>query len=174
MEMDDELVRNYRRWLEADESGNDDEADAACRDLFAAVDREPIVPLAFAGQTMEAIADESARQAQRARRTRRAITAGGIAGTAAAAYFGAGLAISAASTLIVGGFDLLVRLIVSGAAGAEAGAGFWSVLSSIGRAASAFVSDPAITVVLLVLQGLAIGALITLQRLLGSDGESYK
>jgi len=63
---------------------------------------------------------------------------------------------------------------VNGAAGIQAGADLWSLAGSMARAASAFVADPKVTFVLLVLQGLAIAALVTLQRLLGSDGESFK
>jgi hypothetical protein len=172
--MDDELTRRYRRWLEADESGNDDEADAACRTLFQAADREEPIPLTFTSRTMEAIAAAAVRDAETARRTRIGLIAGGIAGGILTAYFTAGAALSFFVRALVWVFDLLVSLVVRGAAGAETGAGVWSVFASLGRAASAFVADPTVTFVLLVLQGLAILALITLQRLLGSDGETFK
>ena len=172
--MDDELTRPYRRWLEADESGNDDDADAACRMLFQAAEREEIVPLAFTSQTMEAIAAAAVRDAETARRTRIGLIAGSIAGGILIAYFTAGAALSLLVRALVWVFDVLVSLVVRGAAGAETGASVWSVFASLGRAASAFVADPTVTFVLLVLQGLAILALITLQRLLGTDGESFK
>jgi hypothetical protein len=174
MEMDEELTRDYRRWLEAEHIGTDDEADAACRAVFQAADREEAVPLTFTGTTMAGIAAEAARDARRAKQTRRALTAGGVAAGAVAAYFGAGPAVSVLSMALVAVFDLLIGLIVNGAAGIQAGADLWSLAGSMARAASAFVADPKVTFVLLVLQGLAIAALVTLQRLLGSDGESFK
>lgn len=172
--MDEELARSYRRWLAADENGNDDEGDAACRALFEAAERHDVVPLHFASQTMQAIAAGAAREAERARRTRIAITAGGVVAGVVAAYYTAGAAFSFMIRFLVWLFDALIGLVVRGAASAETGASLWGVLSSLGRAASAFVADPTVTFVLLVLQALAIAALITLQRLLGSDGESYK
>jgi len=50
----------------------------------------------------------------------------------------------------------------------------WCLLGSLGHAASAFVADPKVTFVLLVLQGFAIAALVALQRLLGSDGDPFQ
>jgi|SRR5687767_10112161 len=172
--MDDELTRSYRRWLEADGSGNDDDADAACRVLFQAADREAPVSLAFTSRTMDAIAAAAVSDAQSARRTRAAVIAGSIAGGVLVAYFTAGAVFSFLIRALVWTFDVLVALVVRGAAGAETADTVWSVFASLGRAASAFVADPTVTFVLLVLQGLAILALITLQRLLGSDGESFK
>ena len=172
--MDDELIRSYRRWLEADQSGNDDDADAACQAMFRAADREEVVPLAFTSRTMEAISAAAVRDAETARRTRMAVIAGSIAGGVLIAYFTAGAALSLMIRAVIWMFDALVGLVVTGAAGAETGASVWGVFASLGRAASAFVADPTVTFVLLVLQGLAILALITLQRLLGTDGESFK
>lgn len=172
--MDDELTRRYRRWLEADQSGSDEDADAACRALFQAADREEIVPLAFTSGTMEAIAAAAVRDAETARRTRLGLIGSGIAGGILLAYFSAGAVLSFLVRALVWMFDLLVGMVVRGAAGAETGASVWSVFASLGRAASAFVADPTVTFVLLVLQGLAILALITLQRLLGTDGETFK
>jgi hypothetical protein len=172
--MDEELTRSYRRWLAADDSGNNDEADAACKALFEAAERQDAIPLTFASQTMQAIAAGAARDAQRARRTRIMLTAGATASGVVAAYYTAGAAFTLLIRFLVWLFDALIGLVVRGAAGAETGASIWSVLSSVGRAASAFVSDPTVTFVLLVLQALAIAALITLQRLLGTDRESYK
>ncbi|MCA1652074.1 MAG: hypothetical protein LC753_18005 [Acidobacteria bacterium] len=47
-------------------------------------------------------------------------------------------------------------------------------MSGLGRAAAAFAADPKVTFVIIVIQGIAIAALFTLQRLLGSDGESFE
>ena len=172
--MDEELARSYRRWLAADDSGNDEEADAACRALFETAERQDAVPLTFASQTMQAIATGAARDAARARRARHALTTGAVAAGVVTAYYTAGAGFSFLIRFVVWLFDALIGLVVRGAASVETGASLWGVLSSLGRAASAFVADPTVTFVLFVLQALAIAALITLQRLLGSDGESYK
>ena len=174
MEMDDELRFGYRRWLEADDAGLEDEADEACGRVFqAAVQPEP-ASLAFTARTMQAIAAQAGSDARRAKQTRRvAMVTGGFA-LAAAIWFGAGFALSAMGTAFVALFDLLIGAAVKTAAGVQAGADLWTLLGSIGHAASAFVADPKVTFVLLVLQGLALAALVALQRLLGSDGESWK
>ena len=172
--MEEDLTRPYRRWVEADESGNDDDADAACRMLFQAAERDEPVPLTFTARTMERISAAAVRDSETARRTRIGLIAGSIAGGVLIAYFTAGAVFALLIRALVWMFDVLVGLVVRGAAGAETGASVWGVFASLGRAASAFVADPTVTFVLLVLQGLAILALITLQRLLGTDGESFK
>jgi len=174
MAMNDELTSGYRRWIEADLAGLEEEADAAFGSVFRAVAQDEPVSPAFTSRTMQAIAGEAARGAHRAKRTRRAAATAGGVGLVAAVYFGAGFAVSAMRTAVLGLFDLLVGVIVKTAAGAQAGSDLWGLLGSMGHAASAFVADPKVTVVLLVLQGLALAALVTLQRLLGSEGESWK
>jgi hypothetical protein len=67
-----------------------------------------------------------------------------------------------------------VGAIVGLAGGLQAGADIWSVLSGIGNAVQTVASDPKITLALVVLQGIAITALIFLQRLLRSAEESFK
>lgn len=174
MEMDDLLTSGYRRWLEAEAAGSDDEADAAFGSLVRAVAPETPASPAFTTRTMQAIEAEAARDAVRVARTRRAAAATSVAGLAIGAWFGAGYALSAMGAMFAGIFNLLVGAVVRIAAGVHAGADVWSLLGSLGHAASAFVADPKVTFVLLVLQGLALAALVTLQRLLGSDGESWK
>jgi hypothetical protein len=75
---------------------------------------------------------------------------------------------------VAGGLDLVVALVVRSAGAAQTGAGLWSVLSGVGRAVASFAADPTVTMTLVALQGLAIGALLALQRLLGADEESLK
>ncbi len=88
--MDDELTSSYSRWLDADESGSDEEGDAALSSIFRAAPRTEPVSLTFTSRTMEAIAAEAARNARRTARTRRAAAIAAGLGTVAAAYFGAG------------------------------------------------------------------------------------
>ena len=172
--MDDELIAQYRRWLSAEQDERDDDADAACGAVFGEAMTQPLPSLDFTARTVTAVAAQTAADAERRRRAR------GFAGVAAAVavivggWFGGGLLVSAVTSLMLGGFDLLIGAVVRTAAGVDAGAGLWSVFSRMGRAASAFVSDPTVTFVLLVMQGLASAALAALQRLLGNDGESLK
>ena len=172
--MNEELTRNVHRWLEADVEGQDDEADSACRAVFAEAVSEPAAPLTFAARTMEAIGTATAEDARRARLMRRAMLGGGALGGVAAAYFGGAWAIATLSAIIIRSLDLLLGATVRVASSVQAGADAWTVLSSIGRAVGAFVSDPTVTVAMLTMQGLAIAALFALQRLLGTDTEPFK
>jgi hypothetical protein len=52
--------------------------------------------------------------------------------------------------------------------------GFWPVLASLGRAAAALAADPTVTFAMIAISGVAVAALLALQRLLGSDGESFQ
>ncbi len=171
--MDEDLLHRYSRWRAAESAGQDEEADAAFKAVFAAVPDRP-ASLDFAARTMRAIAETAARDARRARRTRAAAMAGGVIGGAAAAYYGAGWLASALSTAFVGALNVLIGTVVSAATVIERGGDAWTVIGSLGRAAAAFVSDPRVTFMLIAIQGIAAAALFALQRLLGSDGETFK
>ena len=62
--------------------------------------------------------------------------------TTAAVYFGAGWAISLASAAFIGLLNMLIATVVRGAAAFQSGAGVWSLLASLGRAATALAADP--------------------------------
>lgn len=171
--MDHELNRYGRRWLEAEAAGRDDEADAAFKRAFAAVP-EPAVSAEFTQRTLQAVSAAVARDERRTRRARWLVGTAAAVGTIAVLYFGAGLIVSALSTAMVTGLDLVVNLVVRGAAAADTGASAWSVLFGVGRALAAFLAEPKVTVTLLLLQGVAAAALFALQRLLGADAESFK
>jgi hypothetical protein len=172
--MDEELVRNYQLWREADEEGRDDVADAAFGVVFKAAAPEPGVSAGFATRTMETIAVSAAADARRVRRMRAAIAWGTLLGVAAMAYLGAGLIASAVSATATAFVNVTIGTIVGLATGRHAGADIWRVLSGVGRTAESFAADPTITLALVVLQGIAITALIALQRLLRSAEESFK
>lgn len=175
--MDDDLIWHHRRWLDVDGNGREedlDAADAACRAVFAAVADDPAVPVGFTARTMDAIAAAAERDAQSARRTRRATIAGGMVAAGAALYVGGAWAIGAISSLFIGGLNLFIGATVSIATGLQTGADIWSVLASLGRAGAAFVAQPGVTMTMLVLQGIALAGLVALQRLLGSERESLK
>jgi hypothetical protein len=172
--MDEQLIRSYLRWQEAEDSGRDDDADAAFGAVFGSVAGDRAVSLGFTARTMEAVAAAAASDARRARRTKRLLVPVAAAGFAAAAYFSASFVASAMSTTVVGLLELLIGAIVSVATSLQTGADVWTVLSNLGRAANAFIANPAVTVTIFAVQGIAITALVALQRLLGSDGESFR
>lgn len=171
--MDEELSRIYARWREAEDLGREDDADAAFLAVFAAVpSQQPSQD--FTQNVLQAVAVTAARDARYARRIRVAALAGGAIGGAAAVYFGAGLALSAVSSALVWLLDALVAVTVRSVSAMESGADIWTVLASLGRAAAAFVADPKVTFTIMAIQGIAVAALVALQRLLGADGESFK
>jgi hypothetical protein len=172
--MDEDLIRTLRRWRDADEAGDDDEADAACRTLFATGLTERPIALDFPARAMEAIDAARVADDRRARRSRRAMLAGGLLGGSAAAYYGSGWAIALASSLVVGFLDLFIGATVRLATGVHSGADAWGVVSGLGRAFAAFISDPTVTIAMLAMQIVAVAALIALQRLLGTQTESFK
>ncbi len=171
--MDDELTRQCRRWLAADEAGRDDEADAAFKKTFAALP-PVVVPAPFTAGTLHAVSAVLAADRRRARLARVAVVAVTSLGTALGLYFGAGWIVSALSTAMVAFLDLVVAVVVKGAAAADHGANLWGVLFGLGRAAAAFLTEPKVTITLLAIQGIAAAALFALQRLLGADAESFK
>lgn len=170
--MDEELTRLYSRWRAADEEARDEDADAAFLALTESLPRERAVPAQFTGRTMAAIADAMAVDAGRARRTRTAAIWGGVAAGVVAAYFGAGLVLSAVFSALVATLDLMIQAVVWAATGPDLN--LWSLLNSIGRASAAFISDPKVTVAMLAIQGIAIAALVALRRLLASDREFFE
>jgi hypothetical protein len=123
---------------------------------------------------MELVAAAAARETRRVRRLRIGSAAAALAALGTGAYFGAGVIVSLVSTLVVSGFDLLIGVVVRTAGAAQTGAGVWSLLSGIGRAVASVAADPGVTMTLIALQGLAVAALLALQRLLGVDEESLK
>ena len=172
--MEEQLIRTYRRWHEAEESDRPDDADAAFAAVFQATMRDESVSRDFARRTIEAVAAAADRDAVRARRTRRTLVPLGILGIAAMGYFGAGLAGTAFSVLVVGSLELLVGLVVSVATTMPAGGDVWTVMTSLGRVVSALLTNTTVTATILAIQGIALAALLMLRHLLGSDGESFR
>jgi hypothetical protein len=172
--MDEEQTWRYRRWHEADQTGRDDEADAACRALFAAAVAAPRVAPEFAARTAAAVAAGRARDVALARRVRRVTVGLSVAATAAAVYAGGPWMLSMLSAVVAGAIDLLVALAVRIATGMETGGDVWTVVAGLGRAAAALVSNPAVTIAMLAMQGIAMVGLIALHRLLGPERESLK
>lgn len=170
----DDIDRSYRRWRLAEADGRDADADAEFRVVFGSTLADAGIDAAFTARTLEAVAAAAEREARRMRKVRIASAAAGVAGLVTGAYFGMSFVVSFLSTMVVGGVDVLIGLVVRTAGAAQTGAGLWSVLSGVGRAAASFAADPTVTIMLVGLQGLAVAALLALQRLLGVDEESLK
>jgi hypothetical protein len=172
--MDDELTRRYRRWREAERDGREEDADAVFGGLFRSVVEPPAVRPGFTTATMAAVAAAADAQRARARRLRRVLVPAGAAACLAGAYFGAGVAGTVLSALLVGALDLLVGVVVTAAATAPAGGDVWSVLTSLGRVTAALLTNSTVTATILAIQAVALAALLALRRLLGPDGESLR
>ena len=169
-----EAPGSYGHWRAAEESERDEDADRAFRTVFqTAMPQQPVSP-EFTARTMAAVAAAAAGDARRARRVRAGVLAGTAVATTAAVYLGTGWAISLASAAFIGLLNMLIAATVRGAAAFQTGAGVWSVLASLGRAAAALAADPNVTFAMIAISAVAVAALLALQRLLGSDGESFQ
>jgi hypothetical protein len=165
---------SYGHWRAAEESERDDDADGAFRTLFqTAMPEQPVSP-EFTTRTMTAVAAAAAGDARRARRVRAGVVTGTVVASIAAVYFGAGWAISFASAAFVGLLNVLIDAAVRGVVALQTGADVWSVLASLGRAVAAMAADSNVILAMIAISAIAIAALLALQRLLGSDGESFQ
>ncbi len=169
-----EEMGSYRRWQAADASDRDDDADAALLSVFQSAVAEEAIPSEFTTRTMAAIAAAAAVDVRRARQARVGVLSATIAAGVAALYVGAGWAIGLVSAAFLGALNLLVAAVVRIADAFHTGAGVWGVLSSLGQAASAVAADSTVTFAMIAISAVAIGALVALQRLLGSDEESFQ
>lgn len=172
--MDEQLIRSYARWHEAEAHGRDDEADAMFARVYESSMELPPVSPRFMFDTLEAVAAAAARDARRARRTRRVLVPVAAAAVAVLTYASAGFIAGALSGALVRFLDLMVGAVVSVATTMPAAPDAWTVLTSLGRAMATLITNPAVTATILAIQAFAIVALIALQRLLGSDRESFR
>ena len=172
--MNDQHSRNWRQWTEAEQAGDDDDADALFAKVFRAAPGPDLPSSRFTAAAMAAVAAATAADARRARRVRAIGVPLAIAAALVLVYTSAGLMMSTFSAVVVGALDLLVSLVVKTATTVSAGGGIWSIVSNLGRAAAGVLSSPSVTTTILALQGIAVAALIALQRLLRSDRESFR
>jgi len=164
----------YSRWRAAEADERDDDADEAFRTVFQSAVGEQPISLDFTAETMKAIAVAAAVDARRVRHARAAVLTGTLAATAGALYVGAGWAMTLVSATFLGLLNLLVAAVVRTAEAFQSGAGVWGVLSSLGRATAAVAADSNVTFAMIGISIVAIAALAALQRLLGSDEESFQ
>jgi hypothetical protein len=172
--MNDQRSRDWRRWTEAEQAGEDDDADALFANVFRAAPGPDLPTSQFMAATMGAVAAAAAADARRARRMRAIGLPLAVAAAIVLVYTTSGLMMSAFSAVVVGALDLLVSLVVRTATPASEGGGIWSIAGSLGRAAAGVLTSPSVTTTILALQGIAVAALIALQRLLRSDRESFR
>jgi hypothetical protein len=122
---------------------------------------------------MEAVSQAAALDARRAYLLRRVGLPAAVAAACVCLYLVAGYAGALVSAVVVSALQLLVALVVGITAnGPDHGA--WSIFSSLGKAMAALLANPGFTMVVLVIQGVALVALVTLQRLLHSDEELFR
>jgi hypothetical protein len=172
--MDEDPIREYRRWQELEEAGRDEDADRAFEGVFKASATGVPVSHDFTARTMAAVAGAVEHDVRRARRVRRVALVSAIGSGAAAIYFGAGYALAAMSSVFVRLIDLLIVGVVYVVGAMQSGVDLWSLAVSVGRAAAAVAGDPRVAIALVMIQGVAIAAFVALRRLLDSDGELLK
>lgn len=172
--MDDQLTRSYTRWQQAEAEARENEADAMFGVVFrsAGLAAGPVPPR-FTASTMAAVARAAAADARRAYRLRTYGLPAAVVCLAVGCYFLAGHLAALVSTIVVSSLNLLIALVV-GVTTNGAGGNLWSILSALGKATAALLSNPGFTAVVLAIQGLALVALVTLQRLLRSDEELFR
>jgi hypothetical protein len=169
--MNEPLTRSLERWRDAEVRELDDQADAAFADVFRTAVPVENVPLQFTASTMTAVQAAIERDARRARRSRLILAPIAAVVSLITIYLTGGVLVSGLSWLVVAALDLLIGAVVGIATSIPAGADMWTVVATLGRAAAALLTTPAVTVTILAIQGIAIAAFVALQRLLRSDGE---
>ena len=161
--------RQYQRWLDADLEGREDDADALFGTVFKGAVPAAPAPAAFTARTMAAVGEAAALDARRARTRRRVVVPVASAAALTLAYLSTGLVLSVFSTLVVNALDLLIGAVVYVATTARSGGDAWSLAGNLGKATAALLTNPSVTTTILALQGMAVAALIALQRLLRSE-----
>jgi hypothetical protein len=169
--MDEQLIRSFQRWQDAEDRGLDDQADAAFARVFRSAIRTEAAPAPFTARTMAAVGVAIEREERRVRRMRRIVAPVAAGAAIAMVYFSGGLLVSALSAALVAVLDLIIAAVVGIATTIPAGADVWTVLSTVGRATAALLATPAVTMTILAIQGVAIAAFVALQRILRSDRE---
>ena len=161
--------RQYQRWLDAELEGREDDADALFGTVFKGAVPTAAASTAFTAKTMAAVGEASARDARWARTRKRVVLPLASAAAVTLAYLSSGIVLSAFSALVVNALDLLIGAVVYVATTARSGGDAWSLAGNLGKATAALLTNPSVTTTILALQGMAVAALIALQRLLRSE-----
>jgi hypothetical protein len=161
--------KTYQRWLDAELDDRDEDADALFATVFKGELPQMPVPAAFTARTLGAVAKAADRDQRRARTRRRVLVPAVSVAAVVLAYSCAGLMMSAFSAVIVKSIDLLIGAVVYVATTLRSGGDVWTLAGNLGKATAALLTNPAVTTTILALQGMAVAALVVLQRLLRSE-----
>ena len=160
----------YQRWLDAElNSQTEDEADAMFGSVFKGALPRIQPQAAFTARTMAAVAEAAARDLRRAQTRRRVLLPTASAAALVLAYLCSGLMMSAFSAFVVKSIDVLIGAVVYVATTMRSGGDVWTLAGSLGKATAALLTNSSVTTTILALQGMAVVALIALQRLLRSE-----
>jgi hypothetical protein len=161
--MDPDLLREWRRWSEADQQGSDEAADAAFREVFRTV--LPLRPQAdFDARVMQAIAGSTAQRARTSRMSAAAAVAFWLLVGAALVIEGPALLLVALDGVTTAALWLVVAM--------DRGFSVWAFLAQIGRAFSAISTTPQVSVALIILGLIAFAALHGLHRVVDLEERS--
>jgi hypothetical protein len=159
----DDWSHDWRRWLESDEQGRDEDADRAFGALFRTVPARVPDPV-FAARVAQATARAAARQARIARAV---VVCGAICGVGVTVVL-----LFEIPRLLHASLALVIGAIVSTTLALGRGVGAWTVLAQVARALGGVVVTPQGTFALSGLGLVAIGALYALHRVLDVEERS--
>jgi len=159
----DDWSQDWRRWLESEEQGRDEDADRAFGAVFRTVTTRVPDPL-FADRVAQATARAAARQARIARAV---LVCGALCGVGVAVAL-----LFEIPRLLHASLDLVIGAIVSTTLALGRGVGAWTVLAQVARAVGGVVVTPQGTFALSGLGLVAIGALYALHRVLDVEERS--
>jgi hypothetical protein len=162
-----DLKRELGRWIDADRSGRDEEADAAFGGVFRAVPQPALQP-GLPDRVIEALARDAASRARRAKTAAAVALAGGLVLFVLAGAF----LVSRGPRLFFDAVDLGVRGAVWTSEAFERGLGLWAILGQVGRVMAAVIGTPQVTGALIGIGMVGALALYGLQRVLSSEQES--
>jgi hypothetical protein len=154
-------------WLEAEQAGRDDAAEAALDHVFAALPAVEPSPdfVARASETAWAAAGHRRRMVGLAATVAAVLVVGASAAGLYVAFDGRIAWLLAAAASLASG--AVLSLVTAGATVA----GWWSISADAGLALATAIANPYSVVALATIELVAIAALVTLHRLLQSDVE---
>ena len=161
--MTPELLRDWRRWVDAEREGRSEDADAAFRAVFHAVPTH-LPGDALTGRVVQTVARAAARQAR-------------LAKLAAATGAVVAVALTIAVLLQLPRFlramvEFSVRTVIWTILAFERGLDAWTILVQAARAVGAVLLAPQVTIAMMGLGLLAVGALYALNRMLEPEERS--
>ena len=161
--MNPELLRDWRRWAEAEREGRSEDADRAFRGVFHAVPAY-LPGDGSTGRVAQTIARAAARQARLAK---------------LAAAIGAVVAVALSIAVVLqlprilrAALQFSVRVVIWTILAFERGLDTWTILAQAARAIGAVLLAPQVTIAMAGLGLLAVGALYALNRMLEPEERS--